>query len=545
MSPGVDSTAARGRAGWISVDPRWLGELAGRELGPLIAGWVLPFVLIVYLALKGGGYSSVVHGQVGVAAWWFVLLGALIGVLPAARVRPVAWLALGLASAFAVWTALGIGWSESAGRSVAELGRVAAYFGVFALALAVQGRDGLRRMVGAVAAAIAVVGLVALLSRLHPEWFPPDDTVRVLRLKDRLSYPLNYWNGLAALMAIGLPLALALAAGARTLITRALAGAAVPLLALTTLYTLSRGGIAAAAIGVVAVIALSPRRLAMMPTLLAVGGGTAILLAGALQRGELSDGARTAIAHAQGDEMLAMTLVVCAGVALIQVAIALADRHGLGPRPSVSRPATAAMLAGAAVVALAVGLAAGVPGEISDRWEVFKQPGTPGGGIERLESAQGSFRYQAWGSALDANATDPLTGIGPGTFEFWWAQEREVDTFIRDAHSLYLEMLGELGIVGLVLIVGMIGTVLIAGSRGAFSGDHDARAMCAAATAGCISFAVAAAVDWAWELAVLPIVFFLLSGAILGPVRAASAPPPALWKVGADQPPFLSRCAQP
>ena len=110
-----------------------------------------------------------------------------------------------LLAAFAAWTALGITWSESAERSAAEAGRVAAYLG-FALALAAQGRDGLRRTVNAVAAAIALVGVLALLSRLHPAWFPADDAARLLP-RDRQSAQLtmNYWNGLAALIVMGIP----------------------------------------------------------------------------------------------------------------------------------------------------------------------------------------------------------------------------------------------------------------------------------------------------------------------------------------------------
>jgi hypothetical protein len=505
----------------------------------VVAGSVLPFGLVFYLALKGGGYDAVVYSQVGIAAWWLVLLGALVGVLPVARIRPAAWLGLGLLFAFAAWTALGIGWSESAERSLAEVGRVAAYLGVFSLALAVQGRDGLRRTVGAVAAAIALVGALALLSRLHPAWFPADDAARALQgVRERLNYPLNYWNGLGALMAIGVPLALALAARARTLSVRALAAAAIPVLSLTAFYTLSRGGIAAGAIGVIAFIALYPRRLAMLPTLLVAGGGAAILIAGAVQREALADGLHTAAASSQGDEMLAMTLVVCAGAALVQVAIGLAARYGVGPRPDVPRPAAVAFLG--AVAAVAVGLAVGLSGELSERWEEFKKPGTPGPGIERLESTQGSFRYQVWESAVDANATDPIVGIGPGTFEYWWAREKDIDTYLRDAHSLYLETLGELGIVGLALVLGLIGTVLAVGARRAFRGGEEGRAMLAGATAGCVAFAVAATVDWVWELAVLPVAFLLLSAAILGPRRAPprsgegpdATPPPAALPIG-------------
>ena len=521
MGTGADSAAGRAQLASGVAGLKRRAERAQRELGPVLAGSVLPFALVVYLALKGGGYDPLVYSQVGIAAWWLVLLGALVGVLPLARIRPAGWLGLGLLTAFAAWTALGIGWSESAGRSVAELGRVAGYLGVFALALAVQGRDGVQRMLKAVAAAIALVGALALLSRLHPAWFPTDETARALGVaRERLNYPLNYWNGLAALMAIGIPLALAVAAHARTLAARALAAAAVPVLALTAFYTLSRGGIAAAAAGVIALLALYPRRLALLPTLLPAGAGAAILIAGGIQREALADGLHTAPARAQGDEMLAMTLVVCAGVALVQVAIGLAARHGLGPRSRVSRRRSAALLGVAAAAALAVTLAVGLPEEASDRWDEFKEPGSPGRGLERLESAQGSFRYQVWDSALDANATDPITGIGPGGFEYWWARHKTVDTFVRDAHSLYLETLGELGIVGFALILTLIGTVLVVGSRRALRSSENGRAMLAGATAGCFAFAVAAAVDWVWELSVLPIAFLLLSAAILGPTRA-------------------------
>ena len=53
------------------------------------------------------------------------------------------------------------------------------------------------------------------------------------------------------------------------------------------------------------------------------------------------------------------------------------------------------------------------------------------------------------------NTTKPLTGTGSGTFEFWWARDGDTDETVRDTHSLYLQTLGELGIVGFALIVGL------------------------------------------------------------------------------------------
>ncbi len=63
---------------------------------------------------------------------------------------------------------------------------------------------------------------------------------------------------------------------------------------------------------------------------------------------------------------------------------------------------------------------------------------------------------------MDANATDPLKGIGPGTFEFWWARHGTTPGFIRDAHTLYFETLAETGIVGFALLIGMLAVPALA-----------------------------------------------------------------------------------
>jgi hypothetical protein len=514
-------TAAHGDVAAVAA-PAWRHVSLGlvlQRLGPFLSGSVLPFVLVLYLALKGGGYDVLIYGEVGIAVWWLVLLGALVGMFPAARIGKAGWLALGLLIIFAAWTALGIGWSESAEQSVAEVGRVTVYLGVFSFALLAQGREGLPRTVNAVALAIAVVSILALLSRLHPAWFPGNETAHFLpETRERLNYPLNYWNGLAALLAIGIPLVLRPAVRSSRLLLQGLATAAVPVMVLTAFYTLSRGGALEIAVGLLVFLALYPRRLEALTTLLLAAAGSAVLIASATQRDALEDGLRTAAARSEGDEMLAVVLVVCVGAALIRVAIGLAARHGLGPRvripPAEARITTVAVIAVGAVIALAAGL----PGELSGRWEEFKQPAGPGAGAERFQSSSGNGRYQYWESALDANATAPLNGIGAGSYQYWWAREGTLEGFVRDAHSLYTEALGELGIVGLVLLGGVIGSALAVGTSRALRASSQ-RSTFAAATAASAAFAVAAAVDWVWEIAVIPVAFFLLAGAMLGEGR--------------------------
>ena len=167
---------------------------------PAVGGWAVGFALVGYLSLANGGYETVVRDEVGVAVWWLVLLGAIAGVVPG-RLPRRAWPAVALLAALCLWTALATGWSESEERTVAELGRQATYLGLLVLALAAQGRTGARHVLGGVACAIAGVGCLAVLSRLHPAWFPRNDQAEFLGNARRLAYPLNYWNGLAALPA--------------------------------------------------------------------------------------------------------------------------------------------------------------------------------------------------------------------------------------------------------------------------------------------------------------------------------------------------------
>src|SRR5947207_626431 len=130
----VDPEASGGSAslprsfGFAAAD---LASAAALRAGPALTGSVLPFVLVLYLALKGGGYDIVPRSQVAIAVWWILLLGCAIGLLPVARVTRAGWVGICLLGGFVVWTALGISWSSSSERSVAELGLVAAYFGFF------------------------------------------------------------------------------------------------------------------------------------------------------------------------------------------------------------------------------------------------------------------------------------------------------------------------------------------------------------------------------------------------------------------------------
>ena len=492
--------------------------LADRVDWGAVAGWALGFGLIALLGFNGGGYDPLVHDQVGIAVWWIVLAGLVAGFLPLARLGVSAWVALGLLTAFAAWTALSLTWTESVDKSTADVARIAVYVGVFALALMVCRAGNARHLVASVAVGIALIAIVGLLSRLHPAWFPEAaQTGRFLSsTSHRLGYPLNYWNALATLIAIGVPLLLYFATCARLVLTRALAAGALPAMALATFFTLSRGGIAAAILAVLVFLALTPDRLPKLLTSLVAGAGGALLIAAAAQRDALEEGLTGPLAHSQGDEVLAMTIVVCAGVAFVQAGISLVHVHGLRPRWTVpSRSAALGFAATGAVALLIAAAALDAPGRASDAWEEFQTPESTGNAIERLQSATGNGRYQYWASTARQNATEPLLGTGAGTFEYWWARDGDIGGFVRDAHSLYMQVLGELGILGFALLCGFFLFVLAEGARRMLRSPPQVRPMPAAALAGCVALLVAAVSDWYWQIPVLPVAFLLLAAVLV------------------------------
>ena len=482
--------------------------------------WALGFAVVAYLGLEGGGFDPLVADQVGIAAWWVLLLGVAVAALPRLRLNRTAWVAVGLLLGFVAWTALSLSWTESVEKTAADLARVATFLGIFVLALFSSGGRNRSRLVGALAAAIALVGVVGLLSRLHPAWFPAaDQTAQFLTSgEERLSYPVNYWNGLAALIGVGLPLLLHWAAAARAAWARGLAAAAVPALILACYFTLSRGGIAGAALALVVYLVFAADRLpkAIALALALLGGGFLVLLAHG--RGALVHGHANAAAHSQGDEMIFITLAVCLAVGAVQAgwtaALARSDRplwRGVSPQQAWVATGVAALIA---IVAL---LAVGAPGRVSNAWSDFKAPSNEAEvGTERLSSFAGESRYQFWSSALREMKDKPVTGTGSGTFQLWWTRDGDTDEPVIDTHNLYLQVAGEIGVVGLALLLAFVGLNLIGGAAAALRAAADHRSLLAAALAGTTVLWSTSLFDWMWKLPVIPIAALLLVAVIFG-----------------------------
>jgi tetratricopeptide (TPR) repeat protein len=88
---------------------------------------------------------------------------------------------------------------------------------------------------------------------------------------------------------------------------------------------------------------------------------------------------------------------------------------------------------------------------------------------------------------------------------------------VRDAHSLYLETLAELGPLGLVLLLVVVGVPLVAAVRAR------ANPLVPAAAGAFAAWAIHAAVDWDWELAAVTSAALLCGMACLIAARRENA----------------------
>ncbi len=114
-------------------------------------------------------------------------------------------------------------------------------------------------------------------------------------------------------------------------------------------------------------------------------------------------------------------------------------------------------------------------------------------------------RTMFWQAARDASAAHPIGGTGAGTFATVYTEVRGAGPAARDAHSLYLQTLSELGVVGLALIALFLALPLLGGLR----------ARAAAPLGGFVVFVLHAGVDWDWQMPALTVAALALGAAAL------------------------------
>jgi hypothetical protein len=465
-------------------------EAPRRLLARRAAGFAFALVLTLLLAFNGGGYDVVIRHQVSLAVWALIALGLGVGVLPRAKLTPACWFALGGFGALAGLTLLSHIWSESDERTTEELARVLEYMGLVVLAYLALNRYTWRGAAMGFATAAMVVPFFAVGARLFPDLLT--DHVAAQFGIDRLSYPLDYWNGVACWGAMAAAIGLVLGANSSRSLIRAGALATVPVAVLSVYLTYSRFGVAAMVVAAIAAVAISRHRwtAAANGLVAAAGSGLAILVAHSHDQ----------IAHATGN-------AGAAGVALVLIAAGLlcAGAAVATFRAGVDKVRMDAGSARVALVASIVGallVAAALHGPLNRAWHQFKNDKPPSGSNEtgRLTTLGGT-RYQVWTTAIDAFDSEPWRGIGPGAFEFYWDRHGNGQEFVRDAHSLYMQEAAELGIPGVIALLVALGGLLWAAIQARTRWRRRREiAVGSAMIAAFVVFLAYAGIDWMWQL---------------------------------------------
>lgn len=428
--------------------------------------------------------AVIVWPAIAVAALWWGREGGWPG--------PARW-GVAAGAALVTWSALSIAWATAPDLAWLSTHRTAVAVAAMVAATAVATRmsEPARRLAIGVALAAVPVLVWALGSRVVPDLLAPiDDTAR-------LSAPIGHANGLALIAVFAVPGAVLLASTRRWRD----AGTVIAMGALLVVaLTGSRSGILAL-VGVVAIaLWMFPARDRVVATL-----GAAIL--GALPAAiyGLTAGPLTAEpslpepAERRGAGIVLGVLVVVGAV------IAVVARDLL--RPAARRVAHGLehrlagrlLLIGAAVIVAAGGVIAAISGRDASA------------GAGRTISVDSNHRLDWWAEAARGFADAPVRGHGAGSFPLTHILERNeaIETLkVRQPHQLGLELLTELGVVGLLLGIALVGCVVWGARR---AGRAAAPALCLV-----VAFLIQAQLDFPWTIPAASIPAMAAAGVVLG-----------------------------
>jgi O-antigen ligase len=479
-----------------------------------------PIVLTVGLALGGGGFDVSSRHIAGIGAWLVVVAMLVFGGSARTNVgRPLYW-ACGLIGGLALFSAMSSLWSGSVELSVNEADRVLTYLGFFLAAfLIAQTSERRQRFAEGLAIGVTAVVLLGLFSRLLPHVFQLSEG---LGSGPRLRYPLGYWNANGLACSISFTMLVWLSRRGAWPALRWAAVAALPAVLLCLYFTYSRGGLLTLLIGLLVLLALSRERLWLLATAAIGGLGVLPAMIAVQSASAIADNRDVPGAGGEGALVLAILL---AGVGLSLLLFAGLRRLERQAGPLTGRALSASQdrrllkrLAIAGTV-LAVGLLVVVGGRAWDQFTTgdVEFPEDP---RSHYGSLSGAGRDEFWRVAIDGFGEEPLAGHGAGTYEFTWEQLRSIDLPVHDAHSLYLEVLDELGVLGLLLVLALVGALLWTGVAAWRDARGAERELCAVLLAAMAAFAVGAGFDWFWEIAAVGAVFFL-AAAVAVSVRCA------------------------
>jgi O-Antigen ligase len=494
-------------------------------------------VLVAFALFAGDGssYGSLVWiGALALVAGGVLLALSLWGALPWPRLDRAGLACVVLLAGLVVWIGLSVLWSVTPDRSWEYANRGLVYCAFLAIGLIVGAAD--RRAVQAaalgLAALLAAVMVWALAGKVIPSLFP--DGARIARLRQ----PIGYWNGLALLAAMALPLGLWLAV--RREHHRILRAAAVVLLflsAVTLLLTYSRGGVVVALVTVATYIALTPLRVEAIAALV-ISMPPAIALAfWAFSEPGLVENLQPYDDRVRAGAIFGVFLVL--GAVLVGAAAYFVTGREERWRPRFRWSLSGPRLAGGAAAALVVVILAASGGHpvdwVRDGFREFTNPASgAGSGPGRLGNVSSNSRWTWWKEAWTMFEDEPVGGTGAASFAIARRPIRTNTTVATEPHNLALQFLGETGIVGFLLFAGAV----VAAGLGVIGTvrrlDEPDAAAATALSVALLAYLLHALIDYDWDFVALTAPTLLLLGILLAAGRATRlrfrAP---VWAAGA------------
>ncbi|HEX7302448.1 O-antigen ligase family protein [Lentzea sp.] len=420
--------------------------VVGDVVGARRESVALPLPVLLVLA----AFAAAVVAQGGYYLPGRVLSGLMVGAaVVLARPRPGLLAAFG--GAFAVWAVVR-GLLEGDVLSAVPAAAAAGVFVGSVLVVAQADREQ-REMLGTVvtgvAALVGLTGWVAVVFRI-PSWTTVAEGL--LRAASTLTYP----NAAAAVMSAAVVLSLVLRPSLLTAGTGFLLCTGIG-------ATMSRAAVIALAAGLLVLgLCWSWQKMAaaVTPPVL----GAVVALAALLPSMRVADEPRPVLAGAG--------LVAGAAVAL-----------GLRRLGRFAVPVALLLVAGGGVAAFA----------FADR-------------LATRVSFSSPDRAGATGAALELVSRTPLLGVGPGNGSFFFQRGNEGTRVMRYVHNEYLQVLVELGAVGLVLVLAVVAAVLLGLWRGRGTG------LWPGAVAAVVVLLVHSGFDFLWHLPVVLVVAGLCAG---------------------------------
>jgi O-Antigen ligase len=461
-----------------------------QPFSPLLAALAL-LAAALFLGRGAGG---------GALPWLGAAAIALVVVLVWRRGIPAGAVALVPLAALAAWCAVSVAWSIQPDRSWEYANRTLVYLAFAFVGLYLGGRT--RALATWLAALLGAVCVWSLAGKALP--FLYEDYGRIARLRG----PVGYWNALALLGDVALPLGLWLALSRRTSGTLLVYGWLVAIA-----LTFSRGGAVVALAVVAAWTVLSKRWVDAAATLVVAG-----LLAAAVI------GIAFALPGVTNDGQPHSTRVHDGALFALAVVLGAAAAAGLArlPRPEPTRTARRVALALAAVVAVAALAVAGA--NARSWWDSFTSPAATevSNAKDRFVQTGSNHRWVWWKQAWHGFEHHVLLGTGAGSFDFTNLRYRttSLDT-ATEPHELPLQFLSETGLVGGVLFVVATLTLVLAGRPR----DEAELALALALPA----YLLHGLIDIDWDFVAVSGVVFLVAGALAarppteGVERAGSA----------------------